>query len=127
MKPLPKTFKSGGFHFKQLMREGNVALFAKAKPHFTRESYEVVVVQQRPGGVFKGKPFPPHESMPPSESWGRLGWSYSDKESATRRFSQLCDRAANAANLAKPPSRGAFSEQEKATGSAQTPLEAVCV
>ena len=127
MKILPTIFKSGGFCFRQLMREGQVALLAKTKPHFTRESYEVVIVQQRPGGIFKGKRFPAHESMPHSEAWGRLGWSYPGKESAKRRFFQVCDKAANAANLVKPPAPDAPSGQARVKGREKRLQEAICV
>ena len=78
MKPLPTTFQSGGFEFRQLARHGRVVLLAKSKPPFTSpftwQSYEVVIVGIRQVRMFLGKSIPAHEVIPPSEAWGMSGW-----------------------------------------------------
>lgn len=75
MIPLAKTFRKDGFQFKQLKREGKIALFVKSKPPSEMEFYEVVVVQRHPERKMAGIVIRAGESMPSSESWGTHGWS----------------------------------------------------
>src|SRR5262245_36209737 len=81
VKSLPDNFRSDGFDFSVLNREGNVALLAKSKPGGVT-SYEVVVIQHRPAEVICGQPYPAREAMPRSEEWGVAGWSYCDRDQA---------------------------------------------
>ena len=46
VKTRPKAFRSGGFSFKLLKRDGDIALFRKTKPGFGFESFEVVIIQR---------------------------------------------------------------------------------
>jgi hypothetical protein len=88
--PLAPTFTSGGFNFRMLRREGDVALLSKVHRHGRVESYEVVRIQHRRAKVMpNGKPLPAREAMPASEQWGTAGWTYPDLASAERRFAQL--------------------------------------
>lgn len=85
VKPLPTTFRSGGFKFRQLAREGEVALFEKTKGHKDC-SYEVVRVLRRDARIAFGKMLPTCEVMPSSERWGKDGWAYRDLASARKKF-----------------------------------------
>jgi hypothetical protein len=69
---LPTTFRSDGFDFQILDREGEVALLAKKKPRWNFSIYEVVRVQAWPAELIKGRFTPEREAMPRSEQWGRL-------------------------------------------------------
>jgi len=89
MKPLPTEFQSGGFHFRQLTREGRVVLLVKTKPPATWRDYEVVILETRPATTFMGKPVPAREVMPPSETWGTRGWSPHDEPAARARFAAV--------------------------------------
>jgi hypothetical protein len=89
MKRLPTTFRSGGFSFKILRRDGDIALFRKTKPGLGFESFEVVVIQRHETFEIKGKLIPAGEHLSRSEQWGIKGWTYSDRLSADRRFNQL--------------------------------------
>jgi len=92
MTPLAKTFRFDGFDFELVQREGDVALFRKSKPTHRDPSYEVVILRKHPEQTFpSGKFYPARESMPPSESWGTEGWSYSDLPSAKTRFNKTVD------------------------------------
>jgi hypothetical protein len=95
MKPLAETFTHDGFQFCQLAREGDVALFEKSKSGHFRPSYEVVIVQHHPAQTIHGRQYPERESMPPTESWGDLGWSLTDLDSAKMKFRQLAADRAN--------------------------------
>ena len=105
MIPLPTTFRSDGFDFKQLAREGGIALFCKTKlykrsereiklygkePTFEFESYEVVIVRKEPAHTWpNGIITPEHERMPGNEDWGLYGWSLQTKDRAWEKFREL--------------------------------------
>jgi hypothetical protein len=87
---LSTRFRSDGFDFQLVRREGPVALLAKQKPNYSQPSFEVVIIQTRPAEHIFGRDLPEREVMPPSESWGTLGWSYADLAGAESRFNRLC-------------------------------------
>ena len=89
MKILPTTFRSDGFDFELLKRDGDIALFRKTKPRLRFESLEVVVIQRHETFEIEGKLIPASEHLPRSEQWGSAGWSYRDRPSAERKFNQL--------------------------------------
>ena len=82
MIPLPETFKHGGFEFKQLWREGQIALFEKRKPGSEVKSYETVIIQQNHDYEIAGNFIKAHESLPGNERWGDAGWTYCDISAA---------------------------------------------
>ena len=89
MEIFPATFRSDGFDFELLKRDGDIALFRKTKPGLGFESFEVVVIQRHETFEIEGKLIPASEHLPRSEQWGIKGWTYSDRLSADRRFNQL--------------------------------------
>lgn len=97
MKHLPPAFDQDGFIFTQLARRGPVVLYRKAKPDRTAESFEVVIIQQRPAEVICGTAAPARETLPPTTAWGQLGWTYPDPKTAKDRF----DRVTTAAGVPK--------------------------
>lgn len=104
MKPLPVTFRSDGFDFRQRQREGDIVLLEKSKGRVT--SFEVVRVQRRNERFAFGNVLPAGEVMPPSESWGRLGWSFADLESARKKFCALAEAQERPAfRIPKPVNR----------------------
>ena len=102
---LPIAFRFDKFEFKQIAREGDVALFRKTKvykrssreikryklaPVFEFETFEVVIVQKMDEHQWpNGDVTPAHEYMPPSEEWGTLGWSLQTRERAWEKFREL--------------------------------------
>ena len=89
MKKLPAVFRSGGFDFKLLARDGDIALFRKTKPRLRFESLEVVIIQRHETFKIEGKLIPAGEHLPSSEQWGSKGWTFSDKTSAERKAEEL--------------------------------------
>ena len=77
---MPTRFRTDGFAFELLAREGKIALFRKTK--FYRhasllfETYEVVIVQERGG---------PNGDTTPGQ-WGLYGWSLQSLERARELF-----------------------------------------
>lgn len=88
-KPLPTSFRAKGFDYKQVYREGDVALFRQTKPGLTRTWFEVVVVQRHDGYTIGGQYVAPAESMPSASTWGRNGWTYTDLAKADVKFAEL--------------------------------------
>jgi hypothetical protein len=89
IKILPTTFRSDGFDFELVKRDGDIALFRKTKPGFGFESFEVALIQRHDTLEIKGKLIPAGEHLPRSEQWGIKGWTYSDRLSAERLPSKL--------------------------------------
>ena len=89
MKSLPTEFTFDGCHFRQLARDGDVVLLARTPAGHRCSSYEVAIIQHHLASAIHGREYPERESMPPSASWGSLGWSHSDLPSAHKRFDAL--------------------------------------
>lgn len=90
MRAIEPEFTSKGFTFKLLKRSGMVCLFAKTHPEIRDEKFEVVVLNVFPEMERYGKLLPEREAMPPSESWGKSGWSFSDRQAAEKRYLKEC-------------------------------------
>jgi hypothetical protein len=88
-RPLPMTFRSKGFDYKQTQRVGDVAMFEQTKPTLSRTWYEIVLVQRHQGYQIGGVDVLPAETMPSTSQWGRLGFTYRDPKEAQRRFDEL--------------------------------------
>lgn len=91
MKPLPVEFDRKGWHFKQLKREGMIAIYLRTKPGITSqiESYEVIKIRRHNGYVVAGNRIEAAETYPSSCHWGEHGWTYRSFEEALVRFNSL--------------------------------------
>jgi len=89
MKMFNSHFTYDQFQFHQLAREKDVLLLEKSKPHFSRKTYEVAIIQRHPAQVIHGRRYAERESMPPSEAWGVSGWSLADLQAAQAKFRQV--------------------------------------
>lgn len=92
LRPLKTELKSGGFLFRQIERNGDVAIFEQTKEPGIR-AFEVVRIRTAPP-----HPKDPRldgadrvESYPSSEHWGRYGWTYTTEEDARKKFAALCE------------------------------------
>lgn len=105
MEKLPEKFKFDSYEFTLLKREGDVALFQKINPAHKRDvvHYEVVIIQRWPAQTLRGNAYPEREKMPPSESWGTLGWSPYNLQAAQSRFDHEVSARKNP--LSSPPIR----------------------
>ncbi len=113
MKPLATAFKSHGFHFEQVERQANIAIYRKSKPGYS--GYEVVRIQHIKPVLFHGKLIPEHERMPSDEQWGTHGFTCQTLDAAKARFHQLLqtqDRPALGSTASQEP----LSHPEPLTG-----------
>jgi hypothetical protein len=89
---LPLEFSAKGWSHKQLMRQGNVALYHRwrigKEGNAAEEHYEVILVRQKPACERFGKSYPAAEHYPSAHSWGERGWTFLTEEKAVQKFNQ---------------------------------------
>jgi len=93
MKILPTEFTKWGDTFRQIKREGDIAIYERKTGSVT--SFEVVRIRGHNGRTFADKETgelrttDPAEYYPSSEEWGRMGWTYSWIEDAENKMQHL--------------------------------------
>ena len=90
-KPLPIRFRKDGFNYRQIMRDGNAAIYEQIwigcpNPSI---SYEVIRIRRREGFRIGGRFVEPAEVYPNSEAWGVDGFTLADKDAAFAKFRKL--------------------------------------
>lgn len=93
---LPTSFRDKGFNYQLEKREGLVAIYSKSKPGWTKENFEVFVIQEYPEYVLGDTVIPAKESMPANEDWGVWGFSCLTLDRAKIRMASLIERVKNA-------------------------------
>ena len=76
MKKIEKLFTSKGFEFKQVMRDGDMAIYEKHAAHSKCSSYELIYITSHNGYEIGGNKIPPSEVYPSDTQWGTYGWTY---------------------------------------------------
>jgi len=76
VKPIDTFFTYGGFDYRQIRREKDVAIYSQCfKGGKLPVAYEVVVIQRHNGYSLGGKTYPPAEYYPSSAKWGTHGFT----------------------------------------------------
>jgi len=88
-KPVPQTFTKKGFTYRQLKRQGNIAIFEQTKPGSSLNNYEVVKIGRHNGYVMGGVFIEPAETYPGSSLWGITAWTCTSMDAAMERFEAL--------------------------------------
>lgn len=95
MTPFPLTFGKNGFHYEQVLRNGQIAIYKQRlpatedKPVRGCHAYEVIVIRKKEESVMFGRVVEAHEIGPSNEEFGRLGWSYPTLERAKAKLHEL--------------------------------------
>ena len=91
MKTLRKEFKSCGFYFEQVEREGNVAIYKKTsiKPPDSRPGYEIIRIASHNGYNLGGAYIDPAETYPSNSMWGTSGFTAMTLAGAHEKFKQM--------------------------------------
>lgn len=76
MKKIEKVFSSKGFNFKQISRDGDMAIYEKCAPGSECPSYELIHITSHNGYIIGGNKIPPSEVYPSDSQWGVHGWTY---------------------------------------------------
>lgn len=89
-KPLEPIFTKVGFRFKQIVREGDLAIFHKTHLSPAHDGgFEVVIIGRHDGYEIAGNKIEPAETYPSNEQWGVKGWTYADLYHAELKFESL--------------------------------------
>lgn len=91
MKILEKKFTNKNFKYKQIIREGNVAIYEQQliDPPNSSKRFEVIVIRSHDGYEISGNKVAPSEMYPSANHWGTLGWTCLDLESAQKRYKKV--------------------------------------
>ena len=90
-KPLPIRFRKDGFNYRQVMRDGNAAIYEQTwngclEPSI---SYELIRIRRREGFQINGRFVEPGEVYPNSKVRGVDGFTLTDKDAAFAKFRKL--------------------------------------
>src|SRR5215471_16704742 len=87
-RPLPKQFRRDGFTYRQISREGDVALYEQRWTGCPDPAvcFEVIRVRRREGFRIRGRFVEPAEVYPKSKSWGVDGFTVTDRNKAWDKF-----------------------------------------
>jgi hypothetical protein len=90
-KPLPTQFRHNGFDYRQIVREGNAALYEQKWTGCFIPSvcYEVVRIRRRAGFYIGDRFIEAAEIYPNSEAWGTDGFTITDKDAALPKLRKL--------------------------------------
>ena len=90
-KPLRKEFRRNGFSYRQIAREGEVALYEQCWTDCPDPAicFEVIRVRQREGFRIGGRFVEPAEVYPRSELWGVDGFTVTDRKKAWDKFFEM--------------------------------------
>lgn len=92
MKPLGTTYRKNTFHYEQIVREGNIAIFKqRLRPGEGCLAYEVIHVRQDPEREIAGVIIPAHERAPGNEDWGKFGFTLPTLESARAKMKEMLE------------------------------------
>ena len=88
-KPLPTRFRREGFNYRQIAREGDVAIYEQRWPGSENVCYEVVRIRRRESFQIDGRLVEPAEIYPHSDAWGVDGFTLTDKDAAFAKLREV--------------------------------------
>jgi hypothetical protein len=99
-RPLPKEFRRDGFNYRQIAREGDAAIYEQRWTGCAEPSpaYEVIRIRRRDGFQIGTRFVEPAEVYPASKLWGVDGFTFTDRNKAWAKFSEI--------SLEEPARRG---------------------
>lgn len=117
--PLTTTFKHDGFNYRQIVREGDFAIYEQRWIRRDGElsenvAFEVIRIQRHEATTFpNGAVYPAREAYPPSEAWGVDGFTPTDKDAAFNKFRQIVAGRTGKTNQLEQAGDGLEQEQTK--------------
>lgn len=87
MKILPLEFESKGFGYKQIVRENMFAVYAQYWGGLKGRliAYETIIIKYHDDYTMGGVTIPAGESYPGTNSWGKLGFTFSISDPNAKR------------------------------------------
>ncbi len=90
-KPIATEFKHDGFNYRQIAREGDVAIYEQRWRDSENVCYEVVRIRRHEAKTFPGgKSSPAREAYPTSAAWGVDGFTLTDRDAAFAKLREIC-------------------------------------
>ena len=91
-KPLPIQFRKNGFNYRQIMRNGNAAVYEQTWNRCPNPSisYEVICIRRREGFQIDDRFVEPAEVYPNPEAWGVDAWTRLSKDAAIAKLREIC-------------------------------------
>ena len=89
--PIKKEFRSKGFHYLQIQREKDGAIYEQTSKT-GKKTYEVIEIHRHDGYSIAGQKFPPAEMYPSNSQWGGIAWTCQTKEAAEAKLKWVVER-----------------------------------
>jgi hypothetical protein len=89
---LEKDFIKAGWHFKQIERTGDYAIYSKQYKDHKSICYEAIKISRHDGYEIAGVAIEPAETYPSNEQWGILGFSPSSLQEARKKIKWMIKR-----------------------------------
>ena len=99
---VPVEFGANGMQYRQIKRNGRIAMYAVIGKAGKRYGSEVVILAVHPACSIMGRDYPDREVYPHNEDFGLTGWYYQSDEDAERRFRSLVSDQSISTPFAKP-------------------------
>jgi len=88
-KTVPVQFNKKGFSYRQVKREGHMAIYHQTRSGSELSLYEVVKIGRHNGYTMGGAYIEPSETYPGSSLWGICGWTFQTLEAAENKYDKL--------------------------------------
>lgn len=93
MEVLPIEYKKYGYTYKQVIREGDVAIYSQFVENKTEPlAYNVFIVQKQQASTIYNRQYPAKETPPGNSLWGIYGYTCQTLERALFRLNQFKER-----------------------------------
>jgi hypothetical protein len=91
MGQLATQFKKNGYHYTQVIRDENKAIYKQEHKDITQVYYEVVKIKKSKNDYNAVWGLVPAgtESYPSTEAFGQAGWTFMNYETALTKFNQI--------------------------------------
>lgn len=82
---LPTKFRTKGFDWEILKREGDLSIIRQLHPDGS-SNYNVIQIQKQNAAEFNGVVYEEKETIPGWEQWGKKAWNFMSLESAEKYY-----------------------------------------
>lgn len=101
MRTLATEYRKNSYDFKQVSREGGIAIYEQIDPDTKKiVAYEVFEVQKNASRVIAGVTIEAGESTPSNEQWGKSGYTVWTLAEAAKKVDILRNRHLHPENIA---------------------------
>lgn len=96
MEQLPIEYKKYGYTYKQIIREGNIAIYSQSSEGSNEPfAYIVFIVQKQAASNIYGREYPAKEIVPGHSLWGNYGYTCHTMQRANVRMEEFKTRISN--------------------------------